>query len=1243
MRTAKHNVNFQDIKKGRPKNSKPSEQVVVNPDTDTTEIQITESLEEHSLPNFQPSKTVKTIKIPIGYPDNLTGTMIEVDPKKMLDAYNKKAKTKANSVFDILSVTYHATVISVIDKGKTKERITEDLKWQRNTFLHAYLRNVAEEKNIPLTDNEKNQLPPPKPETTAEKMQVRVNTGKAAKQEGKGKTYSNNDIISSEDTKQKINRANAIFNKDLVLKGANTNNLTLTNATYNGKIVVDHKTKYSSDFKNVVSANHDKIVTALPIGASKAETTFSVIKNQVNIGESTLAAATFVANFLNEYEKVKKDDDFKFGPTRLWRNTFGDSYFDDQLKKNKGTDEEKAQLIIEHARAEGEGSKTWKAMKNLVANHAQTLKDQKVVETIDTVTEHILINPRGDDDHDDIGPATVPTRSSDWLVVSHKVEPASTDEIAARDAIAKGKGAIAKLVAPPEIGAPSEAILLYRTEILSAQEIDFSTAKSAFYQAHLQMESDADPNSPQLIDTTNDFTKTEEQFNARVKEIIETLARAEQAAALLKEISELTDKTQEILGKIKGLSTQISKKTDEKIAVNHNEIRLANEAATKTNIDLTQKIAALEKLAPEKAATLKQTAITIQADIQAALTTLNSVALANAKMVLDQALVTPLEESTHLLGRGAKTKEDRTELADELVQAYHCVKDHDKAATEKYDGILKNEIYPHFLQYVVHDEKRSLASNGEQVDFFRYGCVESLGKESQTMPSMLLALSVHRTEGKSAQFGLIQPTMPFDKQFIQICQKEWATMPLAQLANAGCVDVAIAKTVAKKMEAHPGSVSEADRTRLEKEYYLGELLKAGKFEEAQHEAAAIKMAFPKINSLNTLHQILNEAVNKLIEDEVISRMLPIAKDIANPENAGFTDIERLTKYSSIATGLKEEFNKTSADLKSIFDAVGLSNHDTCYMRFSNVSSAACNGIPITFALRAIADKASQNQTPDPALVATVEACATKPFHWIGAGDKDNKQWIETGRPFNSKNQLAINAGSSSSAELCTTARATANAAVSIADYAIDQSLSSKSADPKNLASLKHSACHAADASEAIQNAVQGVFAYDKFALAQNESKTGLLSKTNEAAVIGEDKKYAAKNRIGGLNECEIKELNLKREDGKTPYPIMNPEGSNLLNTTFIKYLLANELQAKLTQIKSVLETAPDKETVQNCFDSVTNALEKISKTLEKIGEKGKSFDSLIETTKTKMLSARETWENKMAGVTPEHGTSFQNS
>lgn len=406
--------------------------------------------------------------------------------------------------------------------------------------------------------------------------------------------------------------------------------------------------------------------------------------------------------------------------------------------------------------------------------------------------------------------------------------------------------------------------------------------------------------------------------------------------------------------------------------IKENDIVLISEAVIKNHSELHQLLNAFQKNS--------ENFLTIGFALKSAAKT--------AKDILDMAL-TRFFDSPYLFGNddgSPEALERRKADEDNVVASYLFLKAMDANAVEKYDDLLRERIYPQFLKYVLY-EKRVCNTSGKQTHYFRYGLIEALAKVAiNALPNAesLSFLGKHRRDGNvMPQFFSLKSDLGLE--FIRHCQKEWASMPLIVLHYAGCIDDDIFKKVNIAMQKHITEQNIEKRTRLEKQYYLGELIKAERFSEAAKEASAMRVAFgcDLFTENNVLEAVIFDAIHELKK-----------KNIAEAKE----EFQRYDSFSNVISPhfLKYEHRKES--VKIIFENLGLMMDDaqnstvssccTHYINYNNFIGPIYYGEINTHALDSIVKKTLNNRPFDPALLKKLDSAENYyPYVWI---DEENQ-------------------------------------------------------------------------------------------------------------------------------------------------------------------------------------------------------------------------------------------------------------
>ncbi|HLD84436.1 MAG TPA: hypothetical protein VI844_01545, partial [Coxiellaceae bacterium] len=335
-------------------------------------------------------------------------------------------------------------------------------------------------------------------------------------------------------------------------------------------------------------------------------------------------------------------------------------------------------------------------------------------------------------------------------------------------------------------------------------------------------------------------------------------------------------------------------------------------------------------------------------------------ALTDAERILNNALET--FPSPHLMS---------THPSNPVIASYILLKTKFGAQkVKKYDDLLRLH-YPKLLQCEVYAQKHDV----------NYPCFAELYKLTEILPEFSAVLM----RARGAPSGLFSPA----ENYHQWCQKKWAMMPLTELVRAGCVDAALADAVAEKMKAHVALV-EPERTCVEKQYYLAELIKlgakTGKFDIAVYEASAIKMMWPEVAFENDQHRIFSDVV-KFLETKLVTEIdktFVVADDVRDVRQT----FDAKHKYTEAA--LQQIFSallpQPIAPNAALPSQLGM-----LHSKFFSLSEPILGGMEVTQALKIMALNLLENQPINAIAVKLLFSRVGFSYVWVG-GEGDCKTW-----------------------------------------------------------------------------------------------------------------------------------------------------------------------------------------------------------------------------------------------------------
>ena len=350
-----------------------------------------------------------------------------------------------------------------------------------------------------------------------------------------------------------------------------------------------------------------------------------------------------------------------------------------------------------------------------------------------------------------------------------------------------------------------------------------------------------------------------------------------------------------------------------------------------------------------------------------------------AKKILDAAL-SDFKKSVYLFGESSinnviKRGQDQAEI----VASYLFLKAAGETeAVAQYDKQLKEVIYPNYLRYALRP-----AAERNGTSKFRYNLAEELFICSGVVhEARRLAVESDCRNEVSGGAGFFARKESSSKEvFENSCLKRWANIPLFGLKQAGFVDSVIFDAVQEKMASV--AVNDQNRLCIERIFYLNELIKREKFDDAIREAKAIKATYgdllknqPKLSVM--LNEALNDAVTEIKRRIVMESKKMLAEHKPDPDNLLGKDHNHLSNKIDSICGVR---NAALTELTDIFTAI----NSSCLFMKSDINamcSAIQHGVTNTYALKTIAESVLVNQPFDHQLLLALDPETARNYYSV---------------------------------------------------------------------------------------------------------------------------------------------------------------------------------------------------------------------------------------------------------------------
>ncbi len=415
-----------------------------------------------------------------------------------------------------------------------------------------------------------------------------------------------------------------------------------------------------------------------------------------------------------------------------------------------------------------------------------------------------------------------------------------------------------------------------------------------------------------------------------------------------------------------------------------------------------------------------------------------------------------------------------------------------------------------------------------------------------------------------------------------ICQERWANMPLSTVLAAECGNrhaLAAAEKTAIENEFFYKQLQLEKYTQCEKKYYVAELIARGKFGQAMNELNAYQTTWPDASQ-----SIRAEAI------QIATKRIVDAAFIEAKEKV-YCDSTKFSRYRDNLTEMSA-FKKLRDFNKTLFATEESKKRETDIF-YDVVATRAMNQVLIEFF--------TGNKKIKEVSLRELQKYVGVPFQWMGSCNAGGYPTIKLNMP--EKETVITDELLKKDNRRCKTRADIADALSHLLETGFSAPL--KREDGSVISSIEHAVYAVNTAIQSLQDAMAQIWTYEKIQWARDSQ--GKFFPGLEFQKM--PKKYYATRFWQFKNYPGTKE-----------------------NVNFMKYQHAFVLQNALDSAVRNLQTNPNQ--AEKEFEKILCALDATHQMLAHpdVGEKGHTFDILINDAVVKVEAATAQWKQVMTSV-----------